>query len=295
MTGTFPSSAPSSPPESLRDLAAAATLIVEIGRTEQTHEESPYSSRRTHGPFASDSPERDGRGGEVVVTGMTWSGFRPSDDRCRHGYLVPANALASVSLHALAEIAAEVLGAPGLAADCRSLANEIDAGIARHALVSPDGVKVLAKTEAWVLLEAAPGAVVGLGLRRPVAPEELADMVRRHDSAGLVEAVNTRTVRPGDGILVPAGTPHFIGEGVFVLELQEPTDLSILLEWEGLAVDGDRDGHLDLGYDVALQAVDLTGERSRPGSGRAVTPSLAAPRRQSRASPTSAASAVRAG
>jgi hypothetical protein len=227
MTGTFPSSAPSSPPESLRDLAAAATLIVEIGRTEQTHEESPYSSRRTHGPFASDSPERDGRGGDVAV--------------------------------------------------------------------SPDGVKVLAKTEAWVLLEAAPGAVVGLGLRRPVAPEELADMVRRHDSAGHVEAVNTRTVRPGDGILVPAGTPHFIGEGVFVLELQEPTDLSILLEWEGLAVDGDRDGHLDLGYDVALQAVDLTGERSRPGSGRAVTPSLAAPRRQSRASPTPAASAVRAG
>ncbi len=57
---------------------------------------------------------------------------------------------------------------------------------------------------------------------------------------------------------MPSGTPHFIGAGVFVVEVQEPTDLSILLEWEGLAVDGERDGHLDLGYDVALDAVDLT-------------------------------------
>ncbi len=44
---------------------------------------------------------------------------------------------------------------------------------------------------------------------------------------------------------------------MFVLELQEPTDLSILLEWQGFAVDGFRDGHLDLGFDTALQAVDL--------------------------------------
>jgi mannose-6-phosphate isomerase len=39
--------------------------------------------------------------------------------------------------------------------------------------------------------------------------------------------------------------------------LQEPTDLSILLEWDGFAVDGDKDGHLDLGYEVALDALRL--------------------------------------
>jgi mannose-6-phosphate isomerase len=58
------------------------------------------------------------------------------------------------------------------------------------------------------------------------------------------------------GFFGPAGTPHFIGEGILVVELQEPTDLSILLEWDGLAVDGDREGHLGLGFDVALRAVD---------------------------------------
>ena len=31
---------------------------------------------------------------------------------------------------------------------------------------------------------------------------------------------------PGDCIFVPAGLPHTIGEGVFLVELQEPSDLS---------------------------------------------------------------------
>ncbi|HYY12339.1 MAG TPA: class I mannose-6-phosphate isomerase [Kineosporiaceae bacterium] len=114
------------------------------------------------------------------------------------------------------------------------------------------------KTEAWVVLDADPGAVVGLGLRTPLDRAEVARLVRTEDSAALVAAVLTREVRPGDGVLVPAGTPHFIGAGVFVAEVQEPTDLSILLEWDGLAVDGTRDGHLGLGFDVALDALDLT-------------------------------------
>jgi len=112
------------------------------------------------------------------------------------------------------------------------------------------------KTEAWVVLDAEPGAVVGLGLRTPLDRDTLRAMVDRHDSDALVEALHVRQPRAGDGILVPAGTPHYIGAGVLVVEVQEPTDLSILLEWEGLAVDGDADGHLGLGFDVALQAVD---------------------------------------
>jgi mannose-6-phosphate isomerase len=114
------------------------------------------------------------------------------------------------------------------------------------------------KTEAWVVVDADPGAVVGLGLRTPMSHDELLGLVRAHDSAALVDAVHTRPVRPGDGVLVPAGTPHLIGEGVFVVEVQEPTDLSILLEWEGFAVDGDAEGHLGLGFPTAVTAVDTT-------------------------------------
>jgi mannose-6-phosphate isomerase len=67
-----------------------------------------------------------------------------------------------------------------------------------------------------------------------------------------------KEVKAGDAIFVPAGVVHAIESGIFVLELQEPTDLSILLEWDGFAVDGDKDGHLNLGFDKALEALRLT-------------------------------------
>jgi len=60
-------------------------------------------------------------------------------------------------------------------------------------------------------------------------------------------------VAPGDAILCPAGLPHAIGDGVLLVEIQEPTDFSVLLEYEGFGL---ADGHLGLGYDQALQCVD---------------------------------------
>ncbi len=60
-------------------------------------------------------------------------------------------------------------------------------------------------------------------------------------------------------MLVPAGMPHAIGEGALLVELQEPTDLSILMEWKGFELDGAVAGHLGLGFDVALRAVDRRG------------------------------------
>ena len=112
------------------------------------------------------------------------------------------------------------------------------------------------KTEAWYVVDAPPGAQVGVGFAESMALSDVAAMVTAHDSEGLLNSLRTREVRPGDAMLVPAGLPHTVQAGVFVLELQEPTDLSILLEWQDFAVDGDRDGHLGLGFDVALQAVD---------------------------------------
>jgi mannose-6-phosphate isomerase len=43
---------------------------------------------------------------------------------------------------------------------------------------------------------------------------------------------------------------------VFIVELQEPTDLSVLLEWESFPIDGRAEGHLGLGFDQALNCVD---------------------------------------
>lgn len=114
------------------------------------------------------------------------------------------------------------------------------------------------KTEAWIILEAPKDAWVGIGFESNMTMQNVKNMVENEDSSALVESLNKRKVKAGEGILVPAGIPHAIAAGIFILELQEPTDFSILLEWEGFAVDGVKDGHLNLGFDVALQALELS-------------------------------------
>ena len=52
--------------------------------------------------------------------------------------------------------------------------------------------------------------------------------------------------------------PHAIGEGILIAELQEPTDLSILLEWDGFGIDDEQAATLGLGWDVALASVERT-------------------------------------
>jgi mannose-6-phosphate isomerase len=113
------------------------------------------------------------------------------------------------------------------------------------------------KTEAWIVLDIAQGARVRLGFSESMSRSQVRAMVEAADSDALVRSLRARTVRPGDAVLVPAGVPHSIDAGVFVLELQEPTDLSILLEAQDLAVDLRKDGHLGLGFDVALTALRL--------------------------------------
>lgn len=116
------------------------------------------------------------------------------------------------------------------------------------------------KTEAWVvtsLRDVGPDSGVAyLGFRREVALEEVADWVDRQDIAAMLGALNRITLRVGDAILVPAGVPHAIGPGVTVVELQEPSDLSVLLEFTGFP-GVDRDGaFLELDERTALGALD---------------------------------------
>ena len=113
------------------------------------------------------------------------------------------------------------------------------------------------KTEAWVILEAPSGTGVGLGFKEKMSKSSVQSMVDKRDSRGLLNSLVNYEVSVGDAVLVPAGTPHSIDAGVLVLELQEPTDLSALLEWEDFAVDGRKDGHLGLGYDLVLDALLL--------------------------------------
>jgi len=114
------------------------------------------------------------------------------------------------------------------------------------------------KSEAWIILEAPLGAKVGLGFKEEMSVEQVLAMVKAEDSKALLGSIKFLDVKAGDSIFVPAGVPHAIESGTFVLELQEPTDLSILLEWDGFAVDGKKDGHLNLGFETCLQCLRLS-------------------------------------
>lgn len=109
------------------------------------------------------------------------------------------------------------------------------------------------KAEAWYILQ---GGSAHVGLQRDVSEAELASLVEDQDVDALLGLLHGVQVEPGDVVWVPPGELHAIGAGVFLLELQQPEDLSILLEWQGFELDGERDGHLDLGFDVALAAVN---------------------------------------
>lgn len=112
------------------------------------------------------------------------------------------------------------------------------------------------KTEAWIILDAEPGAVVYLGPRRPLERAALADWIRHQTTDQMLGQLQEVPIHTGDALLVPAGTLHAIGEGILLLELQEPTDLSVLLEWRRFGVcDGAE--HLHLGWPTALESVDL--------------------------------------
>ena len=104
--------------------------IVDVFRTEQDHSQSDYRFERTNCP-PSDTLSHEGRGEPVAVTGMTWSGFRPSDDACMYGYLVPSNLFAAQELTHLAKFA-RMLGDEELAADAEKLSGEIREGVEKY-------------------------------------------------------------------------------------------------------------------------------------------------------------------
>lgn len=104
-------------------------------RTEQHHfEKSPYRFSRETRSYH-DTIHNNGMGEPVAYTGMTWSGFRPSDDACGYGYLVASNMFAVVELGHLAEMLLFAGGSKLLIDDCLALRDEIDKGIRDFAVV----------------------------------------------------------------------------------------------------------------------------------------------------------------
>ena len=68
----------------------ALSVMINLAKIEQHHDPESYIFKRNNG-VPHDFLSRNGRGAPTAYTGMVYSAFRPSDDACMYGYLVPSN------------------------------------------------------------------------------------------------------------------------------------------------------------------------------------------------------------
>lgn len=82
------------------------------------------------------------------------------------------------------------------------------------------------KSECWLVLDAQPGAVLGIGTLRPLDAAELAAAA----ADGSIEAlIDWKPVQRGDFYYIAAGTLHAIGAGLTLIEIQQAADITYRL------------------------------------------------------------------
>jgi mannose-6-phosphate isomerase len=82
------------------------------------------------------------------------------------------------------------------------------------------------KTECWYVLQAEPGAQVGVGLKPGTTKAEVEQAIRENRMEHLLNWIN---VQAGDMIYVDAGTVHAIGGGAVIVEAQQNSDTTYRL------------------------------------------------------------------
>jgi mannose-6-phosphate isomerase len=103
-----------------------------------------------------------------------------------------------------------------------------------------------------------PEGFVYLGFSKQIDDETVDRWFSEQQSDVILAAMNRIPVRAGDAVLVPAGMPHAIGPGIFLIELQEPTDFSVMLEWQPFGLDAARDTQLGMDARSALECMDTS-------------------------------------
>lgn len=117
------------------EIKKALIKILEVWKIEQNHfENSKYSFQRLNCQ-PSDTLTNNGLGNPVKYTGMTWSGFRPSDDACTYGYLIPSNMFAVVVLSYMEEIFETIYNDLKLKELSSQLKFQIEEGINKFGIV----------------------------------------------------------------------------------------------------------------------------------------------------------------
>lgn len=115
------------------------------------------------------------------------------------------------------------------------------------------------KEECWYIVSAQPGAVLGIGTKEPLTPEQL----RTASLDGSIEELmDWKPVKAGDYFYIPAGTVHAIGAGISLVEVQQYADITYRLYDYGRP----RELHLEDGVAVS-KSVPYSDARSGFASG----------------------------
>ena len=113
----------------------AMKLIVKTFKEQQRKENNgPYRFQRKAAP-PTDSQYGGGYGNPTKKIGLIHSMFRPSDDSTFYPFLISSNMFAVVSLNQLNEIFTTVVKDAAFAAECKALAQEVDAALKKYAIL----------------------------------------------------------------------------------------------------------------------------------------------------------------
>ncbi len=214
----------------------------------------------------------------MVPSPRPWAGTRLGGGAGEHWVAGPASTVTLaggrvLTLDALAaEAGAALVGTRGLAllgARFPLLVKLIDAGDWLSLQVHPSdviarrqhGPDAVGKAEAWLVLDADPDAHLVVGPRLGMAD----DAVRAAIAAGTMDRPDCEavTAHAGDVFNVEPGTIHAIGAGVFVYEIEQPSDLTYRIsDWGRPAVAG-----RSLHREEALEAVRPWRQAALVGSG----------------------------
>lgn len=110
------------------------------------------------------------------------------------------------------------------------------------------------KSEAWVVLEAAPSSCIYLGLKPGTTEDALRAAI---DDDSVPELLNAIEATKGECFYLPSGTCHALGAGVLVAEVQTPSDTTFRL-WDWGRT------HREMHVDQAMQCIDFAAVYAPP-------------------------------
>jgi len=112
------------------------------------------------------------------------------------------------------------------------------------------------KTEAYIILgirKEVSEPYIFMGFQNPPDKEDFKRMIEEQDEKAILACFEKIPIKPGDVFMVPGGMPHAIGEGVFMIEVMEPTDFAVRIEFErGGYVLPEESRFMNRGIDFAL-------------------------------------------